>query len=84
MKKFVPFAWDMQIHTDRELSVNRPDIVIKDHAKWCCKVIDMSVLSDRNTSTKVIEKISTYETPSVRAQDWTQSQKFASQFLSQF
>ena len=33
MKKFASFAWDMQIHTDRELSVNRPDIVIKDHAK---------------------------------------------------
>ena len=27
------FAWDMQIHTHRELSVNRSDIGIKDYAK---------------------------------------------------
>ena len=56
MKKFASFAWDMQIHTDRELSVNRPDIVIKDHAKWCFKVIHVSVPSDRNTWTNEIQR----------------------------
>ena len=45
----VTILWDMQIHTDRELSVNKPDIVIKDHANRCCKHIDVSVPSDRNT-----------------------------------
>ena len=62
IKKFASFAWDMQIHTERALS--RPDVVIKDHAKWCCKVIDVSVPSDRNTWTKwtkIIEKISKNE-----------------------
>ena len=48
----------MQIHTDSELSANKPDIVIKDHANRCCKLIDVS---DRNTSTKVIEKLSKYK-----------------------
>ena len=48
----------MQIHTDRELSANKPDIVIKDHANRCCKLI---VPSDRNTSTKVTEKLSKYK-----------------------
>ena len=42
--------WDMQIHTDKELSTNKPDVVIMDHANWCCKLIDVS---NRNTSTKV-------------------------------
>ena len=51
----------MQIHMDRELSANKPDIVIKDHANWCCKLIDVSVPSDRNTLTKVIEKLSKYK-----------------------
>ena len=51
----------MQIHTDRELSANKPDIVINDHANRCCKHIDVSVPSDRNTSTKVIEKLSKYK-----------------------
>ena len=51
----------MQIHTDRELSANKPDIVIKDHADRCCKLIDVSVPADRNTSMKVIEKLSKYK-----------------------
>ena len=59
----VTILWDMQIHMDRELSanLNTPDIVIKDHANRCCKLIDVSLPSDRNTSTKVIEKLSKYK-----------------------
>ena len=29
--------WDMQIHTDREIAANKPDIVIKDHKDKTCK-----------------------------------------------
>ena len=57
----VTILWDMQIHADRELSANKTDIVIKDQANRCCKLIDVSVPSDRNTSTKVIEKLSKYK-----------------------
>ena len=35
--------------------------MIKNHASRCCKLIDASVLSDQNTSTKVTEKISKYK-----------------------
>ena len=28
--------WDMQIHTDREIAANKPDIVIKDHKDKTC------------------------------------------------
>ena len=45
----VTILWDMQIHTDRKLSANKPDKVIKDHANRCCKHIDVSVPSDGNT-----------------------------------
>ena len=51
----------MQIYTDRELSANKSDLVIKDHANHCCKLIDVSVPSDRNTLMKVIEKPSKYK-----------------------
>ena len=51
----------MQIHTDRELSANKPDIVTKDHANKRCKLIDVSVPSDRNTSTRAIENLSKYK-----------------------
>ena len=58
----VTILWDMQIHMDRELSANKPDVVInKDHANRCCKLMDVSVPSDPNTSTKVIEKLSKYK-----------------------
>ena len=57
----VTILWDMQIHTDRELSANKPDIVIKDHANQCCKLTDVSVPSDRNTLMKVIEKFPKYK-----------------------
>jgi len=43
----------MPIHTDRKITANRPDIVIKDHKTKTCKFIDMAVPSDRNTSVKV-------------------------------
>ena len=59
--KEATILWDMQIHTDKELSANKPDIVIKDHANRCCKLIDVSVPSDRNTSTKAIEELSKYK-----------------------
>ena len=44
--------WDMQIHTHREITVKKPNIVIKDHKNKTCKLIDMAVPSDRNTSLK--------------------------------
>ena len=57
----VTILWDMPIHTDRKITANRPDIVIKDHKTKTCKLIDMAVPSDRNTSVKVIEKLSKYK-----------------------
>ena len=45
----------MQIHTDRELSGNKPHIVIKDHANRCCKLIDVSVPSDRKPQRKSLK-----------------------------
>ena len=35
--------------------------MIKDHASRCCKLMEVSVPSDQNTSTKVTENISKYK-----------------------
>ena len=51
----------MQIHTHREMAANKSDIVIKDHKTMTCKIINMAVPSDRNTSVKVTEKLSKYK-----------------------
>ncbi|XP_047480182.1 uncharacterized protein LOC125032840 [Penaeus chinensis] len=53
--------WDYPIHTDRTIQVNRPDIVIKDKKNNTCLLIDMSVPSDRNVSSKVYEKLAKYK-----------------------
>ena len=52
---------NMQIHTDCEIAANKPNIVIKDHKTMTCKLINMAVPSDRNTSVNVIEKLSKYK-----------------------
>ena len=41
-----------------EISANRPDIVIKNNQDKKCTLIDVAIPSDKNTSTKVSEKLS--------------------------
>ena len=55
----------MPIQTDREIKVNRPDIVIKDKQEKSCLLIDMSIPTEKNTSVKVTEKLSKYKDPEI-------------------
>jgi len=57
----VTILWDMKIFTDRLISANRPDIIIKDIQNKTCYMIDMAVPSERNVSTKEVEKLSKYK-----------------------
>ena len=57
----VTILWDMQVHTDRIIKPNKPDIIIKNKKEKSCMLIDMAVPSDRNTSVKVAEKLSKYK-----------------------
>ena len=50
--------WDMPAHTDKEIKPNRSDFIIKDHELKKCVLIDMAIPAKRNTSFKVIEKLS--------------------------
>ena len=52
----VTTLWDMQVHTDKTIKANKPDIIIKDKHEKTCMLIDMAIPSDRNTSVKVAEK----------------------------
>ena len=51
----------MAVQTDRHISANRPDIIIKDRVNSICKLIDMTVPCDKNVSSKEIEKKSKYK-----------------------
>ena len=46
---------DMTVQTDRHISANRPDIIIKDKMNSTCKLIDTTVPCDKNVSSKEIE-----------------------------
>ena len=53
--------WDMPVNTDRIITANRPDINVKDSMNSTCKLIDITVTSDRNIALKEIEKKSKYK-----------------------
>jgi len=42
--------WNQAVHTDREVTTNRPDIIIK------CTLIDVAIPADRNVVQKEAEK----------------------------
>ena len=50
--------WDTQVHTDREIKANRPNIIIKDKVHQECTLIDMAIPADRNIAAKKVEKLS--------------------------
>ena len=60
--------WDMQVNTDRTITAKRPDITVKDSVNSTCKLIDMTVPSDRNIALKEIEKKSKYKDLGVEIQ----------------
>ena len=53
--------WGMPVNTDRTITANRPDIIVKDSVNSTCKLIDMTVPSDRKMALKKIEKKSKYK-----------------------
>ena len=52
----ITMVWDIPVNIDRTITANRPDIIIKDLVNSTCKLIDMTVLSDRNIAQKKTEK----------------------------
>ena len=52
----ITIMWDMPVNTDRTITANRPDIIVKDSVNSTCKRIDMTVPSDRNIALKETEK----------------------------
>ena len=57
----VTIPWDMPIHTDRTIAVNRPDIVLKNKKDKTCLLIDMTVSLDTNASVKPTQKFTKYK-----------------------
>ena len=56
-KNSVTILWDMPIHTDRTITANRPDIVLKNKKDKTCLLVDKTIPLDTNTSDKTTGRI---------------------------
>ena len=52
----ITIIWDMPVNTDWTITANIPDIVLRDPVNSICKLIDMTVPSERNIALKEMEK----------------------------
>jgi len=48
--------WNQEVHTDREVTANRPDIIIKNKKEKTYTLIDVAIPADRNVVQKESEK----------------------------
>jgi len=48
--------WNQAVHTDREVTANRPDIIIKNKKEKTCTLIDVAIPAGRNVVQKESEK----------------------------
>jgi hypothetical protein len=48
--------WNQAVHTDREVTANRPDIKKKNKKEKTCTLIDVAISADRNVVQKEAEK----------------------------
>ena len=44
----VTILWNQQVKTDRAISNNKPDIIIRDNGKRTCMLIDVAISGNRN------------------------------------
>jgi hypothetical protein len=52
----VTALWNQAVHTEREVTTNRPNIRIKNKKEKTCTLIDVAILADRNDVQKEAEK----------------------------
>jgi hypothetical protein len=52
----VTVLWNQAVHTDRQVTANRPDTIIKNKKEKTCTLIDVAIPADRNIMQKEAEK----------------------------
>jgi len=52
----VTVLWNQAVHTERDFTANRPDIIIKNEKEKTCTLIDVAIPADRNVAQKEAEK----------------------------
>ncbi|KAI5748311.1 hypothetical protein M8J77_024164 [Diaphorina citri] len=64
----VTIIWDTQVQTDRAITANKPDIIIKNKKTNRCILIDIAVPSDYNITQKEAEKRLKYKDLQIEVQ----------------
>jgi hypothetical protein len=52
----VTLLWNQAVHTDREVTANMPDTIIKNKKEKTCTLIDVAIPADRNVVQNETEK----------------------------
>ena len=60
--------WNQEVHTDREVTANRPDIIIKNKKEKTFTLIDVAIPADRNVVQMEAEKKLKYKSLCVEIQ----------------
>jgi len=60
--------WNQAVHTDREVTANRTDIIIKNRKEKTCTLIDVTISADRNVVLKEAEKKLKYKSLCIEIQ----------------
>ena len=64
----VTLLWNQAVHTDRRVTANRPDIIIKNNKEKTCTLIDVAIPADRNVVQKEAEKELKYKSLCIEIQ----------------
>jgi len=64
----VTVLWNQAVHTDREVTANRPDIIIRNRKERTCTLIDVAIPADRNVVHKEAEKKLKYKSLCIEIQ----------------
>jgi len=60
--------WNQEVHTDREVTANRPDIIIKNKKEKTCTLVDVAIPADRNVVQKEAQKKLKYKSLCIEIQ----------------
>jgi hypothetical protein len=64
----VTVLWNQAVPTDREVTANKPDIIIKNKKERTCTLIDVALPTDRNVMQKEVEKKLKYKRLGIEVQ----------------
>jgi len=64
----VTILWNQQVQTDRTITNNKPDIIIRDKEGGTCMLIDVVIWGDRSVVKKEAEKILKYKNLTIEIQ----------------